>query len=407
MGTNYPINPFGQNATMPSGYPIADNLKTDSAQQALSARQGKVLNEKLPRVFDTEDGEFFIIDEQHNAIAEFSGGHVETQNFNSRQVATNTNAIQQLQSQIGQQGSAQSDVVVKEDNDAALDFADPAGNVVMRVTNYGHIKTKGFDSENIDMFRAMKLDEPQCICHGYGAATGTANTIPYFRSGVAKGYKFFEVDAVNCSDGVPVCTHYYETLTVYDKTTHEATTVQTTTVNGTKTIQMSSTDLVGGYTWDAAGNVPIALLSDVIWYICYFNRYPLHVDGQGLNPASRLAASQYAESLGVGKYVFHELPGGAYTSWSIPCNAIIACSTAADIQSAAASYKKADNNIIFYVNKSAASVETVTALASAAHAAGCYLMVYTYSSSELETMRSLFKAGMDFIITSGVTNSSI
>ena len=43
---NIDISPYGQNAQMPEGYPIADNLTTNSAQQALSARQGKVLNEK-------------------------------------------------------------------------------------------------------------------------------------------------------------------------------------------------------------------------------------------------------------------------------------------------------------------------------------------------------------------------
>jgi hypothetical protein len=42
---NYPINPYGQNAQMPEGYPIADNLNTNSAQQALSAKQGKKLGD--------------------------------------------------------------------------------------------------------------------------------------------------------------------------------------------------------------------------------------------------------------------------------------------------------------------------------------------------------------------------
>lgn len=42
---NYPINPYGQNEEMPEGYPIADNLRTDSAQQALSAKQGKKLGD--------------------------------------------------------------------------------------------------------------------------------------------------------------------------------------------------------------------------------------------------------------------------------------------------------------------------------------------------------------------------
>lgn len=42
---NININPYGQNAQMPEGYPIADNLNTNSAQQALSAKQGKKLGD--------------------------------------------------------------------------------------------------------------------------------------------------------------------------------------------------------------------------------------------------------------------------------------------------------------------------------------------------------------------------
>lgn len=42
--TDYNIYPYGQSAELPDGYPIADNLTTDSAQQALSARQGARLN---------------------------------------------------------------------------------------------------------------------------------------------------------------------------------------------------------------------------------------------------------------------------------------------------------------------------------------------------------------------------
>lgn len=37
------INPFGNTASLPQGYPIKDDLETDSAQWALSARQGKRL----------------------------------------------------------------------------------------------------------------------------------------------------------------------------------------------------------------------------------------------------------------------------------------------------------------------------------------------------------------------------
>lgn len=44
---NQTVYPYGQNGQLPSGYPIADDLVTNSAQQALSAKQGVVLNEKI------------------------------------------------------------------------------------------------------------------------------------------------------------------------------------------------------------------------------------------------------------------------------------------------------------------------------------------------------------------------
>lgn len=49
--TDININPFGQNATMVAGYPIADNLNTNSAQQALSAKQGVELKERIDNIF--------------------------------------------------------------------------------------------------------------------------------------------------------------------------------------------------------------------------------------------------------------------------------------------------------------------------------------------------------------------
>lgn len=42
---NQTVYPYGQNGTLPSGYPIADDLNTNSAQQALSAKQGKVIGD--------------------------------------------------------------------------------------------------------------------------------------------------------------------------------------------------------------------------------------------------------------------------------------------------------------------------------------------------------------------------
>ena len=107
----------------------------------------------------------------------------------------------------------------------------------------------------------------------------------------------------------------------------------------------------------------------------------LHVDGQGMTKASRLAASQYANSLGVGQYVFHELQGGAYTDWEIPCNAIIRCTSAEDIINKAATYKKNGNNIIFYYSSTSGDTtdEKLHSLAEAAHSVGCYTMSWTFN----------------------------
>ena len=258
------------------------------------------------------------------------------------------------------------------------------------------------------------LDRPQCICHGYGAVSGVKdNTISYFRKGIEQGFNFFEVDAVNCSDGIPVCSHLRadHSYVVYGKT--DATKTPLTT-----DIQcLTSTELVENYTWtaptvDSNGNItaygePIALLSDVIWFVCYFHHCLLHVDGQGMTKSSRYAASLYADSLGVNQYVFHELQGGAYTDWDIPCNAIITCDITADIINKAAKYKKNGNNIIFYYPSTSADItnDKLRSLANAAHSVGCYTMSWTFNN--VSDARRWFKAGFDFLITSGITNKHI
>ena len=48
--SNQTVYPFGQDGQVPAGYPIADDLKTDSAQEALSARQGKIIGDILYKV---------------------------------------------------------------------------------------------------------------------------------------------------------------------------------------------------------------------------------------------------------------------------------------------------------------------------------------------------------------------
>ena len=357
---------------------------------------GKELNEKY-RLVDDSTYDLAFSDSQGNIVVGLNEGQIKTKNFDSRQVGTNTAAIQQLQSQIGQGGgsTAQTELVVKEDDDAALDFADTDGNVVFRIAKDGQIKTKAFDSAAMNIFKQMKLDKPQCVCHGYGAATGTANTIPYFRNAVAKGYEAFECDAVNCSDGIPVCTHSGQSYSVKRKSDDETVSIQFS--------EITSDELVDEYTWPNGD--PIALLTDVIWYICYIKRCPLFVDGQGMNSASRKYASDYAEEIGVGEYVFHFCNGA---SSPIPTgvarlNMVLYPGSASAVQSMYLSYKKPNNNLMFSVNGK--SDEVIRAIADAAHALGC--QAYTWTFSTADSVRQQLELGADFIITSGIVNSQI
>lgn len=78
---NETIYPFGQGGQLPSGYPIADDLVTDSAQVALSARQGKMLYELIGGSatfgIDVNEDGFFFVDSNMNIGAYFddSGFH--------------------------------------------------------------------------------------------------------------------------------------------------------------------------------------------------------------------------------------------------------------------------------------------------------------------------------------------
>lgn len=61
------INPYGQNAEMPSGYPIADNLTTESAQQALSAKQGVELKDMIRGLDEVTRFSVNLCDERETA----------------------------------------------------------------------------------------------------------------------------------------------------------------------------------------------------------------------------------------------------------------------------------------------------------------------------------------------------
>ena len=52
---NKTVYPFGQNGKLPSGYPIADDLETNSAEVALSAKQGKIIGDYLFGYYQEND----------------------------------------------------------------------------------------------------------------------------------------------------------------------------------------------------------------------------------------------------------------------------------------------------------------------------------------------------------------
>ena len=80
------VYPFGPGGQLPSGVAIVDDLTTGGADKALSAKQGKVLNEKKLQADDNSYSDFSIRDEDGYAIVQINNGHIKTKNFDSRAV---------------------------------------------------------------------------------------------------------------------------------------------------------------------------------------------------------------------------------------------------------------------------------------------------------------------------------
>lgn len=299
--------------------------------------------------------------------------------------------LDELEAKMPSQDGIEHPVSVSNFSGSDLDLADENGNIILRL-NKGHIQTKYFDSSNVNLFNATKLNKPHCICHGYGAATGAANTIPYFRNGIQKGYEWFEVDAVATEDNVAVCTHLYDSYTVKNIATGEKDSIQISSIN--------YADLVANYTW--TDGTPINSTKELIYYLCYIKKFPLWIDGQGLGDNHRKELSQYACDLGVGEYVFHE---GNRIFPDVPISNCIASGGSVDeIKSFALTYKKGNNNIIFNIGNSL-TAEQVKELADAAHSVSCYISSWTFG--DVDKIRMYMNNGADFIITSGIVNNQI
>jgi glycerophosphoryl diester phosphodiesterase len=416
---------------------VVDNLTEGGRNKALSAEMGKQIKEEIDNLgiegtVSVDDADLEFIDEDGNIAMRVAEGHIETAGFDSRQVATNTNTIQQLQQQIGQAGgNVQTDVVVMEDSEAAFDVSDESGNVVLRVGSDGHIETKGFNSNEVsgtDIFRLTKMT-PNCIFHANAAVNGIlGNTIASIREAYKKGYRWFEIDSKPCRDNGAILTHeagqyinQSETpYTIYQKSDPTQTPIEVGTFAG-----YDSTDLAENYTWTAstytdgvltAEGKPMETLEQAIWHICHIRRCPLEVDRQTLTKAVQLKAFQYAKSLGVEHYLFFEAGSAGnvsgFSDWDEMPSILCSLGTtgyATDIVNVARDYKTPRNNIIFsYPSNAPKDDTTLKAVADAAHAVGCFALTWSYNTNDIDELRRWLRAGFDFALTNGtIVNTDI
>lgn len=164
---------------------IADDLVTNDASKALSAKQGKVLNDKtseleakvtdLPEELKSEFpyvseniGDLSFSDERGNVIAEFYDGHIRTKEFDSKEIQEEVNgkpyAIDNNEEGLlfsdeegnivggwkdGHEIAKYPSSYTKNNEFTDLDIEDENGNRVASFSG-GHIKTKNFWSKDLE-----------------------------------------------------------------------------------------------------------------------------------------------------------------------------------------------------------------------------------------------------------------
>lgn len=87
--SNTTVYPFGQGGSLPSGYPIADDLLTNRADVALSAKQGKILGDAIGNSFSAES-DLEISDENGCVLVQFKNGHIVTKYFDSSDISNSS-----------------------------------------------------------------------------------------------------------------------------------------------------------------------------------------------------------------------------------------------------------------------------------------------------------------------------
>lgn len=130
------------------------------------------------------DGDFVVTDENDYNIVQFGEGHLRTKNFNSKSVVNKLATIEE--------GAEVNDVNTETiENESDLSFSDEFGNILVEFKN-GHIKTKNFDSNNIN--RDVTTDNASS---DFNIADEEDNIIASFNQGHIKTKNFDSKSIVN------------------------------------------------------------------------------------------------------------------------------------------------------------------------------------------------------------------
>ena len=103
----------------------------------------KTLLSTMAYISEVTEYDFAIMDVSGNAIVTFTNGHIKTKNFDSRSCVTQTHLSNVITTLL-------SELPGLDDGDFDFGIKDEAGRYIVIFKN-GHIKTKNFDSENINV----------------------------------------------------------------------------------------------------------------------------------------------------------------------------------------------------------------------------------------------------------------
>lgn len=132
--------------------------------------------------------DFAILDERGNAIVSFIQGHIVTRNFDSRNSATKSelqNAVSLLRNTLPNIDNGTFDFGIKDEN----------GKYIVIFKN-GHIKTKYFDSENLNIEHPVSVE----ICdNDFEIKDSQGNTLAIFANGHFRT-KYFDSSNIKIKD---------------------------------------------------------------------------------------------------------------------------------------------------------------------------------------------------------------